>query len=373
MGQECQACSLNHSYERETSYPTVALAVPIFDDQHVPGDLWLFKPAHQVFKTQEIRLVRQVANQCAIALRQARLYQTAQRQVAELEQLNHMKDEILSMVSHDLRSPMANIKMAAEMLQVSLKRLCIADTESNTTIVTSMERYIQILSRECHRETELLNDLLDLARVESGNVSLDSVLVQLEEWLHSLLDAFDDGLKNRRQHLHILIPSDLSIHTDLFCLERVVTELLHNACKYTPADRRIWVTAFATGTNIDLSVCNSGVEISPEECDRIFDKFYRIPHNDPWKQGGTGLGLALSKELVHKLRGDITMESSHNQTCFTITLPTHPLPTHPLPSQENSENSLEVTSLPSSRGRDATKPQNQWPNPCLPMSRYADV
>jgi signal transduction histidine kinase len=78
---------------------------------------------------------------------------------------------------------------------------------------------------------------------------------------------------------------------------------------------------FAGDRTIELSVTNSGVEIPAIECDRVFDKFYRIPHNDPWKHGGTGLGLALVKKLVERLEGTIWVESANRQTSFVMRFP----------------------------------------------------
>nr|WP_277874846.1 histidine kinase dimerization/phospho-acceptor domain-containing protein [Leptolyngbya sp. FACHB-16] len=103
------------------------LACPIINDHSVIGDLWLYKAGEQCFEELEIRLVQQVANQCAIAVRQARLYQAAQLQVEELGRLNQLKDDFLSTVSHELRTPISNIKMATHMLEFILKPLGLLD------------------------------------------------------------------------------------------------------------------------------------------------------------------------------------------------------------------------------------------------------
>ena len=129
------------------------LACPIFDDQGVLGDLWLISQPHHAFNQLELRLVQQVAASCAIALRQARLYTAATAQVKELEKLNALKDDFFSTVSHELRTPLSNMKMAISMLK-------------NPSIVERQQRYLQILQTECNREIELINDLLDLQRLE---------------------------------------------------------------------------------------------------------------------------------------------------------------------------------------------------------------
>ena len=112
----------------------------------------------------------------------------------------------------------------------------------------------------------------------------------------------------------------------------MLAELLHNACKYTPAAGKIVIkaetlheTSLQTPTTlpktIQISVSNSGVEIPASEIPRIFDKFYRIRAHDVWNQGGTGLGLALVQQLVIRLGGKIFVNSSKGQTCFTVELP----------------------------------------------------
>ena len=114
-------------------------------------------------------------------------------------------------------------------------------------------------------------------------------------------------------------------------LGRVLAELLHNACKYTPAAGKIFIKAETHETSqqtpttspktIQISVSNSGVEIPASEIRRIFDKFYRIRAHDVWNQGGSGLGLALVQQLVIRLGGKIFVNSSKGQTCFTVELP----------------------------------------------------
>ena len=112
-------------------------------------------------------------------------------------------------------------------------------------------------------------------------------------------------------------------------LERIVAELLNNACKYTPFGEQIVVTAQTNHNEllsqvIRIAVSNSGVEIPASELPRIFEKFYRIPSTDPWKQGGTGLGLALVQSITRHLGGTVQVSSNAGQTVFTVELPIQP-------------------------------------------------
>lgn len=299
------------------------LACPILDDQDVLGDLWLIHHKFYAFHEQDIRLVQQVANQCAIALRQARLYHAAQAQVAELERLNRLKDDFLSTVSHELRTPIASIKMASQMLELTLSKAGLLDTT-----VSPIARYLQILQGECNREISLVNDLLDLSRLEVEAEPITLTSMPLQDWVADLMEPFIERTEKHQQQLQVNIPVGLtSVVSDFSKLDRILSELLQNACKYTPAKEKIQLSIQVDGTAIQISVSNTGVEIPLQERSRIFEKFYRIPNTkDPWKHGGTGLGLALVKKLVEQLHGTITVDSGNNETQFQVRIPRQVLP-----------------------------------------------
>jgi PAS domain S-box-containing protein len=330
QGQFFQFCSLTPNTDRDQG---VMIACPILDDQGVLGDLWLTGPTTDEFRDQDIRLVQQVANQCAIALRQARLYQKAQAQVEELERLNRLKDDFLSTVSHELRTPMANIKLSTQMFEICLRKANLWGTDAGA----SLEKYVKILQTECQREISLINDLLDLSRLEAGAEQLVLVEVDLPSWIPQFIQPFAERAASQQQRLRVHVPSDLPpLTTDMFYMERLLNELLNNACKYTPPQETITLaiavvpeavsdlalpTPKAAGPTFMISVRNSGAEISSVELTRIFDKFYRIPNNDPWKHGGTGLGLALVKRMVNTLGGTIEASSEAGATTFRVDLP----------------------------------------------------
>ena len=327
QGRSLQFCLVNlaefDSCRVHQKHTATILACPIIDERSVLGDLWLFKPATQSFSAMELRLVQQVTNQCAIALRQSRLYQTAQAQVQALEQLNRLKDDFLSTVSHELRTPMSNIKMATQMLEISLQALGVFDDPANV-----INRYFTVLREEGQREINLINDLLDLARLDAGQEVPNPVTLDLRSFLPYLTEPFVERTRSQQQQLILQIAPDLPpLVTDPTYLERIVTELLNNACKYTPAHETITLAAQARPTGILIQMSNSGVEMAAAECERIFDKFYRIPNNDPWKYGGTGLGLALVKRMTDFLGGTIHVESHDRQVHVILQLTPLTLPT----------------------------------------------
>ncbi len=197
------------------------LACPISDDQGIIGDLWLVNQKDHIFNELEIRLVQQVANQCAIAIRQARLYQAATARVTELEKLNQLKDDFLSTVSHELRTPISNINMAIQMLKIA-------------PTAQARERYLDILQNECKREIELINDLLDLQRLESSSYAISTEVVNLQDWLPSIIEPFRVRTQERQQKLRVELPPCLpQLVLNAATLGRILSELLNNACKYT--------------------------------------------------------------------------------------------------------------------------------------------
>jgi PAS domain S-box-containing protein len=320
---QCCSSSLPANAVRTGERELTILCCPFVDARGVLGDIWLYKPISEYFSDVEIRLVQQVANQCAIALRQSHLYQAARTQVEELARLNRLKDDFLSTVSHELRTPMSSIKMATQMLEIVLKPTGVFDSESNKAA-----RYFKILQDECQREINLINDLLDLSRIDAGAETLMLSTIDPHIWILHLTEAFVERTYSQQQQLKLDVPDDLpAITTDIAKLERIIMELLNNACKYTPSGEEIALAVRARGEMLHLTVKNTGVDIPQQELTRIFDKFYRIPNKNPWKHSGTGLGLALVKKLAAFLGGSIEVSSENSEICFIVEVPLELSPT----------------------------------------------
>ncbi|MFS8779216.1 PAS domain S-box protein [Synechococcus sp. W55.1] len=309
-GQPCLFCVISPDPPRPAKDHCVVVACPLSDKDQVLGDLWLFRCSGHPFDEQELALVQQVANQCAIGLRQARLFQAAQEQVQALERLNRLKDDFISTVSHELRTPLTSLKMALKMLQIASSG-------------EKQAQYLSIAERECQREIELINDLLDWQRMKAGAYALNLQTLTWETLLGDLLLAIGERAHAKGQSFQASVPLESSITTDPLLLGRILRELLHNAVKYTPPQGSIRLQIETENRQSHIQVSNSQ-EIPSEELTRIFERFYRIPKSDPWKEGGTGLGLALVKQMVDQLRGSIEVSSAAGWTTFTLHLP--PLP-----------------------------------------------
>ncbi|MBD2564959.1 MULTISPECIES: hybrid sensor histidine kinase/response regulator [Nostoc] len=316
------------------------LACSIFDERveetGILGDLWLFKNTHSPFSDMEIHLVQQVANQCAIALRQVSLYEAAQAQVKELQRLNQLKDDFLNTISHELRSPVANMIQLLKSLNEQGEGLI---PEISSCQDCQMIQYLTMLQEECDRELKLIEDILSLQHLEAGTYPQQLTRSNLQDLIGHIIEKFQIQIQNQQQTFEIDLASDLpTIDIDSFSLSHIVTELLNNANKYTPPGEMISLAVSVSQDQtagqacilnslhdklsfLQLIVANTGVEIPPEELPRIFDKFYRIPSHNPWNHSGTGLGLALVKKLVEKMNGDISAESMNNQTKFIIKFP----------------------------------------------------
>ncbi|MBD6615806.1 PAS domain S-box protein [Komarekiella sp. 'clone 1'] len=252
------------------------------------------------------------------------IQEVARSQLKEINSLNRLKDEFLSTVSHELRTPLTNMKMAIQMLGIALdqEQNFLSQMAKPQAERSKASRYFEILDNECEREINLINNFLDLQRLDAGAKPWVLETIQVQEWLWRVLEMFKARKRNsHQQNFHLQVAPNLPLLAcDPFSLERILIELLTNACKFSPPNAEITVIAQLKSQNIQFQVINSGVEIPAVELLRIFGKFYRIPSNDPWKQGGTGLGLALVQKLIKHMGGTIKVESGSNRTCFIIQL-----------------------------------------------------
>ena len=303
------------------------LICPIFDDQGVLGNLWLVRSRDQIFNELEIDFIQQLATQSAIAIRQARLYESSQKQVEELEKLNQLKDDFLKTISHELKTPMSSIMVGIQ----TLNRIIQEENQAwNSKDI--LQRVFNIIYQSSQQQKQLVDDLLSLCYLDAQKEIVELKTINITQFLRMISQSFEQYIQKQEQHLL----TDIELSADVYrvdkkILKRILTELLNNACKYTPRQETITLsvrenTPSETSDNVSsiiFTVSNSGVQIPTEEIHKIFDKLYRIPNNDPWRYGGTGLGLTLVKKLVELLQGKIIVISENNLTKFVVEIPLH--------------------------------------------------
>ncbi|MBW4694772.1 MAG: response regulator [Lyngbya sp. HA4199-MV5] len=291
-------------------------------------ELWGLLMAHNCttprpWEAWETEMLQRLTVQLAIAIRQANLYQAAQVQIEDLHRFKQIRDDLLDAIFHELRTPIANIKLATRLLTIATHHPPnLEDALAQPEDKTKITRYLNILQDECERELHLIQDLLDLHHLEVGTQPLELTPLDLKHWIPCITESFELRMQNQQQAFFLeLDPTLPLIHSDPFYLSRILSELVTNACKYTPAGATITISACIETDTLKLNVINTGVDIPAEECALIFDRFYRIRNCDVWQSGGTGLGLTLVQRLVEYLSGTIQVTSAKKKTCFTVTLP----------------------------------------------------
>lgn len=246
-----------------------------------------------------------------LEVKSAELSRTA-RQLREantkLTQVSAQKDSFLSQVSHELRTPMTSIRAFSEIMR---------DTKGLSR--EEQTRYAAIIHDETLRLTRLLDDLLDLSVLESGQVSLnvgdDSLRSVLDRSVSSALVGADHALSVRRNRGSERIP----LQTDLDRLGQVFINLISNAQKYCDADEPILtISAHDVGGQVVVDFIDNGSGIPPEAQSVVFEKFARVGVD---KAGGAGLGLAICREIMHRLGGEISYLSGQGGAAFRVSLP----------------------------------------------------
>jgi PAS domain S-box-containing protein len=329
-----------------TTIPVADSATPLKDNNGViTGAVLVFRDDTRRRLIEERNLAAERAKQLEI-------------QVAELERLNKLKEDFLITTSHEMRTPLSNIKMAISVLENILDRQGIFNSEESFTSEI-VNRYLSIIRDQCEQELDLVDDLLYIRMIDSNTYPLELTAIELQSWLPHIVEGFEARIQQQQQILELRVSPDLpSLVSDLTSLTEIISELLNNACKYTPANEQIQITAqFVNITEsvvnedaksdvsnnleipyFEIIISNSGVEIPINEQSRIFDPFYRIVQNQTQEQsqifdrvyqivqsdrryyGNTGLGLSLVKKLVEYLQGTIEVNSSQGWTNFILKL-----------------------------------------------------
>ena len=283
--------------------PRALLVVPILQhEQPVSGVIEVYAHDPRFFSQEEVALLEAFAGQAALALERVRLYQ--------------QKEEFLSMTAHDLRAPLTAIKMSAGLLEASLP-------------AASPQPLLQLVAN-IHRNSERLNnmleDLLDLTRLEQGQLPLNLDDLELGEVVRATVQTLIPLFESKHQKLQLVQPTEaILVRLDRRRFEQILVNLLTNAHKYTPDSGQMTISFEPTlaAQQVKLGITDNGPGIPPDEQERIFDRYYRrVQHERSGKITGSGLGLPIARRLTELHGGKLEVESAVGQgSTFWLELP----------------------------------------------------
>jgi signal transduction histidine kinase len=241
-----------------------------------------------------------------VAIENARLYSAAQEAV-------HAREVFLSVASHELKTPLTTLLGNAQLL---LRR-----SERERSLNERDSRSLRLVVDQAHRLNRMIGALLDLSRLQAGQLSIDRTPIDLSALGRRVVEEAQTGLE---RHTLAFVPPDgpLAIVGDELRLEQVIQNLLQNAIKYSPAGGHVEVRAARHGTLACISVADQGIGIPQAALARLFTRFYRAPNADPQHISGMGVGLYVVKEIVTLHGGEVAVESQEGVgSTFTICLP----------------------------------------------------
>jgi two-component system phosphate regulon sensor histidine kinase PhoR len=215
-------------------------------------------------------------------------------------------------VSHEIRTPLTSISGFAEALMDG----AIDDPKTARS-------FLEIIVNQSHRLNSIVTDLLHLATLESGKASLIMKPVELATQVDRILEAVRSVAKEKNIFLEVEIdPPSLMYETDEGKMNLVLSNLLDNALKYTPAGGTVRISGQLLSGRIEIAVSDSGIGIPKEDLSRIFERFYRVDRARSRELGGTGLGLSIVKHVLELLRGEIRVKSHPGEgSMFIVSLP----------------------------------------------------
>jgi len=275
------------------------LAVPVLRRDRIVGVLVIRRKVPGDFGPETLRLLETFAAQSALAILNARLFRDLDLSRAELEVASRHKSEFLASMSHELRTPLNAVIGFSEVL---LDQLFGEVNERQA-------EYLRDIWNSGRHLLELLNEILDLSKVEAGKMQLEPQRFDVAPVLEYSLGLLRQRAANHGISLELVLPSEVgAIHADELRFKQVVVNLLTNAVKFTPDGGRVTVAARRLGEELQVTVTDTGIGVPPEDRERIFESFQQGGRGAP-KEEGTGLGLTLSRRLVELFGGRMWIES----------------------------------------------------------------
>ena len=299
--------------EGELDAIKATLIVPLKIEGKLTGILLVGeKLSGDIFDDQELEVLAVLANQVAISLENARLYEELSESNAQLMQASRLKSQFLASMSHELRTPLNSI--------IGFSKVLLNRFDGELT--ERQETYIRSVHNSGAHLLQLINGILDFSRIEAGKLEMISEELDLHELIDECIESSMPLARGKQMKLEKNVPLELPpLSADRTKLKQILLNLLSNAIKFT-AQGRVLVSVVAEPDAVRLSVADTGIGIREDDLARLFEPFQQLDNPVARSAGGTGLGLAISKKFVELHGGRIWAESRENQgSTFHFTLP----------------------------------------------------
>ncbi|HVT45141.1 MAG TPA: ATP-binding protein [Thermoanaerobaculia bacterium] len=288
------------------------LVLPLRTRREIIGALVIAAndPVRQM-NDEKLPLAEVLAERAALAIENARLYTEQVEARQKVEDLSRLKDEFLSIASHELRTPVTSIKGYTQ----------LAKTMIHENDLSTSEEYLAVALEQIDRMSRLILELLDVSRIETGRLEIRRERIYWAHFIRDVVNHHHTASRDRRFHLDVPGSGKL-VEGDRDRLEQVLGNLLDNAVKYSPDGSEVFVRVADEGERVVTSISDRGIGIPTDELGQVFERFHRGRQVSSTNYGGLGLGLYISKQIIERHGGSIWVESREGQgTTFHFSLP----------------------------------------------------